>query len=243
MDKFSSVGIGGHQSAKMLTDEWLTPPEIIKALGSFDLDPCSPINRPWQTATKHYTVNDNGLLLPWEGRVWMNPPYGNKLSAWLNKLALHGDGIALTFARTDTKAFHDYVFDFASSIFFFKKRLTFYDVNGNKGKYTGGAPSCLISYGKENLEAIGDANLSGRHLLINYTPVIVVGIDRTWKTVISISLDKLNGEASLKAIYEVVDRVAPEKVRKNENYKAKVRQVLQTYFIRVSKGQYSKVNE
>jgi hypothetical protein len=30
-------GIGGHQSAKMINDEWITPPEIIKALGPFDL--------------------------------------------------------------------------------------------------------------------------------------------------------------------------------------------------------------
>ena len=36
-------------------DEWLTPPEIIKSLGIFDLDPCSPCNRPWDTAFKHYT--------------------------------------------------------------------------------------------------------------------------------------------------------------------------------------------
>jgi hypothetical protein len=37
-------------------DEWLTPPEIIKSLGEFDLDPCSPINRPWDTAKNHYTI-------------------------------------------------------------------------------------------------------------------------------------------------------------------------------------------
>lgn len=30
-------------------DEWLTPPYIIDSLGVFDLDPCSPINRPWDT--------------------------------------------------------------------------------------------------------------------------------------------------------------------------------------------------
>ena len=36
-------GIGGHQSANMRTEEWLTPPEILKPLGEFDLDPCSPI--------------------------------------------------------------------------------------------------------------------------------------------------------------------------------------------------------
>lgn len=51
-------------------DEWLTPPEIIKALGTFDLDPCSPIHRPWPTATNHYTVENDGFNLPWYGRVW-----------------------------------------------------------------------------------------------------------------------------------------------------------------------------
>lgn len=64
------MSMGGHQSAAMLKDEWLTPPEIIKALGPFDLDPCAPVNRPWETAAKHYTVLDNGLTKPWHGRVW-----------------------------------------------------------------------------------------------------------------------------------------------------------------------------
>lgn len=48
--KQGHLGMGSHQSAAMLKDEWLTPPEIIKALGgpeSFDLDPCAPIKRPW----------------------------------------------------------------------------------------------------------------------------------------------------------------------------------------------------
>ena len=44
------TGIGSHQSATMQNDEWLTPPEILKPLGSFDLDPCAPINRPWDMA-------------------------------------------------------------------------------------------------------------------------------------------------------------------------------------------------
>ena len=56
--------MGGHQAATMGTDEWLTPPEIIKALGPFDLDPCSPITRPWDTALKHYSILDMGLLQP-----------------------------------------------------------------------------------------------------------------------------------------------------------------------------------
>ena len=55
-------------------DEWLTPPELVSALGKFDLDPCSPINRPWDTAKKHYTILDDGLTQPWDGKVWCNPP-------------------------------------------------------------------------------------------------------------------------------------------------------------------------
>lgn len=58
-------GIGGHQRAyKGKTDEWLTPPEIIRKLGPFDLDPCSPVKRPWETAKNHYTEENNGLSLP-----------------------------------------------------------------------------------------------------------------------------------------------------------------------------------
>ena len=53
-------GMGGHQSARMKNDEWLTPPAIIEKLGTFDLDPCSPIKRPWSTASNHFTVEDDG---------------------------------------------------------------------------------------------------------------------------------------------------------------------------------------
>lgn len=64
------MGIGSHQSHRMLKDEWLTPPEIIESLGPFDLDPCAPVNPPWKMADRHYTIKDNGLMQPWAGRVW-----------------------------------------------------------------------------------------------------------------------------------------------------------------------------
>ncbi len=55
-------GMGGHQRAYTgFTNEWLTPPEIIAALGPFDLDPCAPASQPWPTATKVYTEADDGL--------------------------------------------------------------------------------------------------------------------------------------------------------------------------------------
>ncbi len=75
-------------------DEWLTPPDLIKSLGTFDLDPCAPIKRPWNTAKNHFTINDMGLMQNWHGRVWLNPPYGSETGNWLGKLKLHNEALA-----------------------------------------------------------------------------------------------------------------------------------------------------
>ena len=154
-------GMGSHQSANMGKDEWLTPPEIIRSLGDFDLDPCSPIKRPWPTAKVHYTIEDDGLSTEWDGRVWCNPPYGKEAAKWLEKLENHGNGIALIFARTETKMFFKYVWNKADAIFFFDGRLTFYHVNGKRATANGGAPSCLVAYGSENVKAIEKSGLPG----------------------------------------------------------------------------------
>lgn len=144
-------------------DEWLTPPSIINALGEFDLDPCAPIVRPWNTAKCHFTVTDDGLSNSWFGRVWMNPPYSeNKF--WLKKLAQHGNGIALLFARTETQMFFDYIWNKADAVFFIKNRLTFFNVDGTLAPASAGAPSCLIAYGKENAEIIKNSRLKGKFI-------------------------------------------------------------------------------
>jgi hypothetical protein len=157
-------GIGGHQSPKMIKDEWLTPPDIIRQLGIFDLDPCSPINRPWDTANKHYTINDNGLALPWDGVVWLNPPYGTQTSKWLKKMVEHGNGIVLMFARTETDMFFRYVWEKSDSLLFIKGRLYFHHVNGEKAKANSGAPSVLIAYGEECTERLKNSNIIGKFI-------------------------------------------------------------------------------
>jgi hypothetical protein len=115
------------------TDEWLTPPEIIKSLGVFDLDPCSPINRPWDTAIQHYTVVDDGLMSPWFGRVWLNPPYGKYTEFFMEKAVMHNNCIALIFARTDTRWFQRLVLGKADAILFMAGRISFYRVDGTRG--------------------------------------------------------------------------------------------------------------
>jgi hypothetical protein len=157
-------GMGSHQSAKMLKDEWLTPPEIIDQLGPFDLDPCSPINRPWNTAKKHYTVEENGLLMPWDGFVWCNPPYGKQTSCWLDKMSMHDNGIVLIFARTETKMFFKYIWPLAESLFFIEGRIYFFHLDGTVAKINSGAPSVLVAYGPEADERLIRCAIRGRYV-------------------------------------------------------------------------------
>ena len=165
--------MGSHESAAMITDEWLTPPEIVKALGSFDLDPCSPINRPWDTAKIHYTrptglFEPGGLERPWHGRVWLNPPYGKHTGEWLKKLSEHGNGIAIIFARTETRMFFKYVWYKADAVFFIEGRLKFYKADGTLSDTGGnaGAPSVLIAYGKQNAEILKNSKIKGKFLYL-----------------------------------------------------------------------------
>lgn len=143
-------------------DEWLTPRPIVAALWTFDLDPCSPPpeRRPWPTAALHYHLPMDGLALPWEGRVWCNPPYGKETFRWLAKLAQHGNGIALIFARTETKGFHREIWQKADAVFFFEGRIRFYHSNGTQGDMPN-APSCLVSYGSFNTYIISEAQRMG----------------------------------------------------------------------------------
>jgi hypothetical protein len=79
----------------------------------------------------------------------------------LAKLADHGNGIALVFARTETVGFFEQVWERADAIFFFKGRLKFWYVDGTEAD-TANAPSCLIAYGKNNVETLRNCGLPGK---------------------------------------------------------------------------------
>lgn len=148
------MSMSGHQSPNMGSDEWLTPPEIMAQLGHFDLDPCSPINRPWATADKHFTVEDNGLAQDWSGRVWCNPPFGREAIKWLRRMAAHGNGIALIPARTETEMFYECVWGAADAVLFIKGRPHFHRVDGSRAAFNSGAPIALVAYGVHNVAVL-----------------------------------------------------------------------------------------
>lgn len=151
--------------------EWLTPPHVIKACGPFDLDPCAPVVRPWETAARHFTERDNGLAQPWDGLVWCNPPYGSEGAAWLKRCAEHGNAVALIFARTETGAFFDYIWARATCLLFLRGRLSFHHVDGSKGG-AAGAPSVLVAYGATAADRLRSCGLSGA--LVDLFPSTVI---------------------------------------------------------------------
>ena len=142
--------------ADLTTNSWYTPPEIVETLGPFDLDPCTDFNMPWRTAKVMLTKKHNGLTTHWAKRdfVFMNPPYtaegGTTIGDWMDKLAQHGNGIALIFARVDTKWFHRTVFNNpnATSMVISDGRLKFCR---HDGRQENPAPvgSVFVAYGKK----------------------------------------------------------------------------------------------
>lgn len=140
--------IGGHHQRGYVPgnrDDWVTPRRIIDVLGPFDLDPacCDPM--PWPTADTMWT--SEGLDRQWSGMVWLNPPYSD-VGTWMERLADHGNGIALVFARVETVWWFETVWTKASAIAFPKGRLTFYRPDGTKPGVNSGAPSALVAYGE-----------------------------------------------------------------------------------------------
>jgi len=155
-------GIGSHTRAYAgVKDEWLTPPWIIERLGPFDLDPCAAIDQPWATAARMLTIKDDGLSMDWHGLVWCNPPYGPQTWKWLERLSDHGRGIALTFARTETRGFYAQCWSKADAMLFIKGRLFFHHGDGAKAAGNAGGPSVLVAYGTESRIRLRESGIQG----------------------------------------------------------------------------------
>lgn len=115
--------------------EWRTPKAVYQMLeaefGGFDLDPCSP------GAT-------NGLDIAWQGKVFVNPPYGRGILKWVRKGYMSGlDGalvVMLLPSRTDTEWWHEFVMK-ATHVRYIRGRLKFSEHNDNAP-----FPSCIVIF-------------------------------------------------------------------------------------------------
>lgn len=144
-----------HEAPVGATVEWYTPPSLFRDLGmAFDLDPASPGADvvPWVPARHHYTAKDNGLIQPWYGRVWLNPPYGQPGVAFIQRMIEHGNGVMLLPARTETRIFQQSA-ESATAVCFLRERLHFIRADGRQSRAS--FASVLFAYGPNALPDLG----------------------------------------------------------------------------------------
>jgi len=138
------------------TDDYYTPPYVFKALNvEFNMDVCAPLHGvPWIPAKRSLTVIEDGLLTPWQGLVWCNPPYSNP-TPWAKKLISHNNGIALI--QTSKSAWFNLIWNNASGCLMMPSNLKFVKSNGESAPVF--MPTMLFSFGKSNREILVQSGL------------------------------------------------------------------------------------
>ncbi len=129
---------------KSKSDKWQTPPHVYDALNeefNFNYDPC-PID--WEQG------DPDGLETKWGSSTFVNPPYSN-VAVWIKKAhAEWKEGktvVMLINAITDTKAFHEYIYQKPGvEIRFIKGRISFIDPSNPKKKSPSPKPSMLVIF-------------------------------------------------------------------------------------------------
>lgn len=235
--------MGSHQSARAESVTWLTPEPVLDALGgwqAFDLDPCAA-PRPWPWLTAQFMNSEDmqdGLAMPWFGRIWMNPPYTSAdLANWLARLADHGRGTALIFARTETDAFFRQVWERASGLLFLEGRLHFHYPNGRRAKANAGAPSVLCAYGQDDLDRLAEARIRGNFVPLRFARIVAVaGLDLSWSQLMRDWVRQQPGEVSVSDAYRYFAR--HPKARGRPHWRAKCRQKLAQVAQRVGRDRY-----
>lgn len=215
----------------MTDDEWLTPPEILEALGPFDLDPCAHA----RSATAEHRVFEDGLAADWFGRVWLNPPYSD-VTPWIRRLSMHGTGTALLYAKTDVLAWHHWVWPAATALLFFRGRIRF--LKPGSKTHTGKSPSVLVAYGLDDADRLEAARFGGAFVPLLVGLAKVSGLDLSWHQLVLGAVRREGGNVQLSVLYASLE--GHPKARASQHWRAKVRQQVQrSTFRRVARGEYS----
>jgi phage N-6-adenine-methyltransferase len=130
------------------SDEWGTPGDLFATLNAkhnFTLDPCATDDN--HVCDKYYTREIDGLTQDWSNEtVFVNPPF-SQISKWVEKawveMIVHNvKTVMLLPARTDTKWFHNYIYNVENvSIEFLRGRLKF-----GESKNSAPFPSMIVVF-------------------------------------------------------------------------------------------------
>lgn len=125
-------------------NEWYTPPAYLEAarkvMGSIDVDPASSeIANRIVGATTFYSAKDDGRRKPWNGNVFMNPPYSQPLVSEFCELLVKKywnkevkQACVLINNATETSFYHQ-LLNGCSAVCMIKGRVKFLDEKGNEG--------------------------------------------------------------------------------------------------------------
>ena len=134
------------------SDEWATPQAIFEELDKefhFDLDAAASDDN--NKCDRYFTLENSGLSQNWGGyRVFCNPPY-SQIDKWVEKAfreTRNDDTLVVMLlpSRTDTRYFHNYIYQRAE-IRFIKGRLKFGD-----SKNSAPFPSMLVIFRGANIK-------------------------------------------------------------------------------------------
>ena len=119
------MDIGVHFSSE--TVEWETPQALFDELHNvfnFQLDVCATARN--HKVSSYFTKAQDGLVQQWTTSNWMNPPYGREIYNWVKKAHENPLTVCLLPARTDTRWFHEFMYNNPKAeLRFIKGRLKF----------------------------------------------------------------------------------------------------------------------
>ena len=153
---------GGQDRHAMETGaiEWYTPAVYIDAartcMGGIDLDPasCEAANALVQ-ADRFFALEDDGLVQPWVGRVWLNPPWTSKdMAGFIDRFAAHDHGCILVNTVTETK-YGQILLQACPVVCFHAGRINFSSPHGQKAG--SGTVGQMIGYRGPTPETFADA--------------------------------------------------------------------------------------
>lgn len=144
------------------TDDWSTPVDFFREMDrefGFTLDVCASAENA--KVSRFYTREEDGLLQPWDGVCWLNPPYGETIGQWIERAyyaALDGvTVVCLVPARTDTAWWHDWAMK-ATEIRYLRGRLKF-----GGGKNSAPFPSAVLVF-RPTIDALDPRSHAQRHI-------------------------------------------------------------------------------
>jgi site-specific DNA-methyltransferase (adenine-specific) len=134
-------------------DDWQTPLAIVDRIhtvfGGIELDPCGAPDNPTR-ASVWWEANGLSFWDSLPGLIYVNPPY-SQARAWLAHCSEYGgqgaEVLALVPARTDTRAWHDFVFSTAVAVGFVSGRLRFRQPGSEAPTNPAPFPSAFVYWG------------------------------------------------------------------------------------------------